>query len=252
MERILVSTESGGLGAIQKLLEIVEAWEGRDVKAIYRFRKKGDIWEIAFQGQTKLLNDLKGLHYLSILLGQPGRTYSPEDLVREAGEIPPLPHSVEKDFNREGDDDEPWHRDQDQSQFDREEEGMDWLGDGRGGFGRILTEDAENRLNRRKADLIVEIGSATRAGDQEAAEKLKSEKSSVERSLRSNRGLRGRLRESGSDLKRTFDRVGKAIRKARAVIEQELPVLDRHLEAALDLTHSRWVYQAEQSIPWEL
>ena len=45
------------------------------------FRREGDYWSLAFDGQSVTLRDLKGLHYLARLLGAPGREFHVLDLV---------------------------------------------------------------------------------------------------------------------------------------------------------------------------
>ena len=45
------------------------------------FRREGDYWSVAFEGQTVRLRDLKGLRYLARLLADPGREFHVLDLV---------------------------------------------------------------------------------------------------------------------------------------------------------------------------
>src|SRR5215216_4149900 len=49
------------------------------------FRREGDYWSVAFEGQTVRLRDLKGLRYLARLLGDPGREFHVRDLVAGEG-----------------------------------------------------------------------------------------------------------------------------------------------------------------------
>src|SRR5215216_314215 len=51
----------------------------------YVFRREGDYWSVAFEGQTVRLRDLKGLRYLARLLGDPGREFHVRDLVAGEG-----------------------------------------------------------------------------------------------------------------------------------------------------------------------
>src|SRR5258708_38330934 len=45
------------------------------------FRREGDYWSVVFEEHTVRLRDLKGLHYLARLLGDPGREFHVLDLV---------------------------------------------------------------------------------------------------------------------------------------------------------------------------
>src|SRR5215203_5445790 len=49
------------------------------------FRREGDYWSVAFEGQIVRLRDLKGLRYLARLLGDPGREFHVRDLVSVEG-----------------------------------------------------------------------------------------------------------------------------------------------------------------------
>ena len=49
------------------------------------FRREGDYWLVAFEGQIVRLRDLKGLRYLARLLGDPGREFHVRDLVAVEG-----------------------------------------------------------------------------------------------------------------------------------------------------------------------
>ena len=45
------------------------------------FRREGDFWTIAYEGQLIRLRDTRGLRYLALLLAQPGREFHAADLV---------------------------------------------------------------------------------------------------------------------------------------------------------------------------
>ncbi len=49
------------------------------------FRREGDVWAIAYAGKEIRLRDMRGLHYLSQLLRQPGREVHASELVRLGG-----------------------------------------------------------------------------------------------------------------------------------------------------------------------
>jgi hypothetical protein len=42
--------------------------------------RRGDLWHLNFRGTTMVLADLKGLHYLDVLLAEPGREHRAVDL----------------------------------------------------------------------------------------------------------------------------------------------------------------------------
>jgi hypothetical protein len=67
------------------------------------FRREGDYWTLTFTGTTVRLRDLKGLHYLSTLLRDPGRELHVVDLAggsRETTDAPPLLDAQAKEMYR--------------------------------------------------------------------------------------------------------------------------------------------------------
>jgi hypothetical protein len=55
------------------------------------FRREGDYWTLAYQGELARLRDVKGLGYLACLLGRPGREVHVLELVGAVDGPPPRP-----------------------------------------------------------------------------------------------------------------------------------------------------------------
>lgn len=64
----------------------------------HTFRCEGDTRTISFNGETVVLNDLKGLRYLERLLAEPNREFHVLDLLAvERGSLPTAPHATDPD-----------------------------------------------------------------------------------------------------------------------------------------------------------
>jgi hypothetical protein len=59
--------------AVSLLRELLATGRGRASPEEHVFRREGEYWTIAYDGQVIRLRDAKGLHYLVRLLRQPGR-----------------------------------------------------------------------------------------------------------------------------------------------------------------------------------
>ncbi|MBI4515250.1 MAG: hypothetical protein HY699_05470 [Deltaproteobacteria bacterium] len=64
-----------------------------DSQDLFTFRREGEYWTIAYQGNVLRLRDRKGLQYLAHLLHHPGEYYSVLDLSSWAGGPKPLDES---------------------------------------------------------------------------------------------------------------------------------------------------------------
>ncbi|MGZ5396455.1 MAG: hypothetical protein ACXWEI_13590, partial [Mycobacterium sp.] len=65
--------------------------------------RRGDLWHLAFRGTTWMLADLKGLHYLAVLLAEPGREHRALDLCggqEVAADIPVIDEDARQAYRR--------------------------------------------------------------------------------------------------------------------------------------------------------
>lgn len=89
-----------------ELGEVAPPKAARDV-----FRRKGDYWTISWRGESRLVRDVRGLHYVAHLLRHPGREFHALDLVDPNGSgalrsdgIPALDSEAKATYRRRLDD----------------------------------------------------------------------------------------------------------------------------------------------------
>jgi tetratricopeptide (TPR) repeat protein len=171
------------------------------------FRREGEYWTIAYEGQTFRLRDTKGLTYLAELLDNPAREFLALDLARLGGE-----HSAD-DLPRLG--------------F-----GSLIAGDP-GDAGPLLDHQAKVEYRRRLEDLREEIEHAERANDRERATRAREEIDFLTHELARASGLGGRDRKAASAVERARQSVTIAIRTTLKRITENNPALGRHLAATV-------------------
>lgn len=169
------------------------------------FRREGDVWAIAFSGESFRLRDLKGLRYLARLLAEPGRELHCLDLVaaERAGERPP-------------------------PEAKGPEPGLDpgSLGDA----GEILDPEAKGAYRERLTELERELEEARLLRDPERRARAEVERQQLESELARACGLGGRDRRACSASERARVAVRQAIRTALERIADHGPALAEHLE----------------------
>ena len=170
------------------------------------FRREGDFWTVAYEGNVARLKDSKGLRYLSQLLRHPGREFHTIELAGlEAdpaggtGKAPPAELSV--------------------SRLESGEE--------------ILDSRARAEYRERLADLHGELEEARGHNDAGRVERLESEIETLERELAAALGFAGRGRKATPVAERSRVAVTKAIREAITRIERHIPPLGQHLRKTI-------------------
>jgi tetratricopeptide (TPR) repeat protein len=147
-------------------------------------RREGDLWTLEFRGRTSRFKDLRGLLYLSRLLGSPGIEVHVLDLVTEGGA------SGGEAFALGGD------------------------------LGPVLDATAKAALRSRLEDLREREEEADRNNDRESAARARAEIERLAHELSSAVGLGGRDRRQGGAAERARASVTKAIRAAIRLIER--------------------------------
>jgi tetratricopeptide (TPR) repeat protein len=164
------------------------------------FRREGEYWSIVFEGDAFRLRDLKGLRYLSRLLGEPGREFHVLDLVAaERGPAPVMTLS---------------------------EPGLQAPGDA----GEVLDAQARAAYRERVKALEEDIEEARSFGDPDRAARAEGERDFLVRELAGAVGLGGRGRRIGSDVERARVGVTQAIRTALGRIREQSAQLGAHLD----------------------
>ena len=190
------------------------------------FRREGDYWSIVFAGCTIKLRDMKGLHHLSRLMGEPGREFHSVDLVA-------------LDRGDAGTDDAHLVRELTPS-FDH-------------GAGELLDARAKEVYRRRLEEIAEDVEEARGFGDSERVARAESEREFLVRELSRAVGLSGRDRRAGATSERARASVTRAIRHAMTRIGAEHALLGEHLDRAVR-TGTYCVYLPDPRVPadWTL
>jgi hypothetical protein len=170
------------------------------------FRREGEYWSVAFQGQTVRLRDLKGLGYLARLLARPGRDFHVLELVADAtGGAVDVGADAQAGLTISL--------------------GLD--------AGVLLDAQAKKAYRRRLAEIDQDCEQALAMGDQAQAEQAQVERDFLVRELARAVGLGGRDRRAASMSERARASVTRAIRHAMAHIHEHHPALGAHLERTI-------------------
>jgi AAA ATPase domain len=169
------------------------------------FRREGEYWAIAYEGDAFRLKDSKGLRYLARLLAEGGRELHALDLV--AGESAPdrAAHHVESAR----------------------------VSSAPGDAGEILDARAKAEYRGRLNELEEEAEEARALGDIERAARADEERQVLVTELARALGLGGRDRRAASPSERARVSVTRAIRAALARIREHSPTLGEHLERTI-------------------
>jgi tetratricopeptide (TPR) repeat protein len=199
----LVTAEELGMPALAArltaLLETGNAEVPTPAPRAAVFRREGEYWSIAFEGDTFRLRDSKGLRYLAVLLARPGHEVLALDLASvgpERGGPGPAP-----------------------------DDGLSLEG---GGI-EVLDRQARDAYRRRLEDLRDSVVEAESWGDTERAARAREEMEFLARELAAGMGLGGRPRSAVSPAERARQSVTKAIKGALARVSEQSPALGAHL-----------------------
>jgi hypothetical protein len=189
------------------------------------FRREGEYWAIAYEGDAFRLKDSKGLRYLARLLAERDRELHALDLV--AGE-----HAPER-------------------AAERVEPGL--IASAPGDAGEILDARAKTEYRRRLTELEEEAEEARALGDVERAALAEEERQVLVTELARALGLGDRDRRAASPSERARVSVTRAIRAALARIREHSPTLGEHLERTIRTgTFCSYVPDPRAPIDWRL
>ncbi len=182
------------------------------------FRREGDYWSVVFEEHTVRLRDVKGLHYLARLLGDPGREFHVLDLV--VG--------------------------------DRVEPGTA-SASGESDSGELLDPQAKESYRRRLVEIETDIEEARAMGDSGRAAQADAERDFIVRELSRAFGLGGRNRRAGSASERARVSVTRAVRQAMARIQEHNSPLGEHLDRAIRTgTYCTYLPDSRVPVAWRL
>lgn len=191
-----------------------------------RLLREGDYWTINFDGRTIRIKDLKGIHYLARLLGEPGREFHVLDLVA-------IEHPRPRDTR------EPSHADDLDSTF--------------GDAGLILDDQARTAYRRRLDEIDHDIDDARASGDPGRMQQAEVEREFLVRELSNAFGIGGRSRKAGAASERARVAVTRALRTAIGHIGDHHGSLGEHLDHAVR-TGTYCCYQPDPGRPsrWQI
>lgn len=160
-------------------------------KEQYVFRKKGQSWELTFEGRTVFVRESKGVLYLAELLRSPGREVFVAELFGAARGVAHVPV---------------------------------------GTAGEIIDNKARRDYRQRAEDLKFQLAEAEKNNDSGRCESIRMELEELADQILAGQGLAGRRRRSQDDRDRIRKSVSMAIERAIGTIRKHAPALGEHLD----------------------
>jgi hypothetical protein len=169
------------------------------------FLRHNDYWTIRYHGHVALLKSARGLHYLAVLLREPGREFHVTELLASPMDVStPAAVAAKGRVTR------------------RLCAGIP-----------MLDAQAKTEYKRRIKDLRQELDQAERFNDPQRKTEVQNELQGIADHLASAIGLGGRDRKASSDSERARSAVTKCIKKAIREIGEAIPSLGHHLAARI-------------------
>ena len=209
---------------------IGEAGDGAlDPPERFVFRKRGEVWEIAYEGDPFFLTDIKGLHHIAHLLRSPGTDVNVNELVAAVEKH--LPDPAAKRY----DEDLP--------------EGVSDLGDDY----QQLGQKAKREIRARLQELDEEIRIGAQIADDARAEKAQAEKDEILAYYGAAIGLAGRSRRFTDEHERARQIVQKAVSLAIKRIGKHDSGLADYLGSTINTGHTCFYHpDPDNPIDWKL
>ncbi len=204
--------------------EIVETAAAPQASADNSFRKTGDFWTIAFEGESLTMRDAKGLNYIARLLADPGRELHVFDLIGGGNGALPAGATAKSAEAPVGD---------------------------LGSAGELLDPQARAEYRARLDELKSELDDAEGANDVGRAARLREEMEFLSQELSAAFGLGGRARKASDATERARKAVSGRINESVARIRKEHAALGAHLTNAIRLG-TFCEYRPERPTTWEL
>jgi len=164
-----------------------------------------DYWTIRYHGHTALLKSTRGLHYLAVLLRDPGREFHVRELLARPMDVSTPVCSSRREWTRPR---------------------------LYGGF-PVLDAQAKAEYKRRINDLRKDLNQAERFNDLQRKTEVQNELQAIVDYLASAVGLGGRDRKTSSGAERARSAVTKCIKKTIRKIGEAIPSLGYHLAARI-------------------
>jgi hypothetical protein len=187
-----------------------------------RFRRDGDVWTIAFEGRLVRMRDLKGLHFLQMLLRHPGRDFHVLELMElMTGDGAAHGSAIRRDAGAAAP--------------------------------AVLDAKAKAAYRRRVAELQAELAEAESWNDTGRVENARAEMEALTAQLAAGVARGGRDRRLPSAAERARATVTKSIRTVIAKLTKEHPPLADHLRGRVRTGYfCTYVADADRGVSWEL
>lgn len=174
------------------------------------FQRRGEFWQMSFEGETRYFKDSVGIGYIARLLIQPHKIISAVTLLAARAGIDPLVAA--------------------------------------GTSGEVLDAESRQRYGQRYTDLLDEVQEAKDNNDLGRIEKAERELTDLTVQLAAAFDLRGRPRQQ-SDAEKVRRSVSEAVRRDIERITGEHEPLGRHLTASI-FSGADFRYAPEREIDW--
>ena len=190
----------------------------------FLFVEPNDYCTVRYQGHGALLKSTRGLHYLAILLHNPGREFHVTELLAHPWNAPgpgagPVPKGV--------------------------------VGGLFSGF-PVLDAQAKAEYKRRINELRHELEEAERFNDTHRKTEIQSELQALCENLASAVGFGGRDRKISSDAERARSAVTKCIKKAIQSIGEAIPALGYHFAVSIKTGYfCSYNPHPDHPVPWK-
>ncbi len=195
------------------------------------FCRNGLGWTIRFGGKEIQCRESLGADYVSILLQDPDRWVSAEELRAIGSDYYADVQLGEKFCNNE--------YEQSLVRYRRKEDS------------ECLTDKkAQDEIRARFEGLDSQIDEAEKRGDLDKAQQLDEERAKLERHLKSATGLRGRRRKWTDDQTKAANAVTQALARFYKNLETEHPQLSKHLKMSIIRDEGHYRYTPTAPIHW--
>src|SRR6266487_484695 len=196
------------------------------------FRREGEYWSVAYEGDIVRVKDAKGLRHLARLLAHPGREFHAAELEAAEGRVAPAASVGSRG---------------------RAESGELTVRLDLGDAGELLDATAKAAYKARLEELQAELDEAEGFNDPVRAAKARQEMDFLVDELARAVGLGGRDRRAASHAERARLNVTRAIRAAMANLARADPSLGRHLAATIRTgRYCSYTPDPRAPIAWEL
>ena len=198
-------------------------------KSLSTFRREGDFWIVAHNGNTSRLRNIKGLVYVAHLLERPGERVHVIDLVQAI--------EGSADTTRDG--------------TDARAQGLA-VQHGLGDAGELLDAQALDEYRGRQSELRAELEAAQRDNDPRRAEAARHELELITDEISSAVGQYGRGRKAQAHSERASSLVTKHIRSAIDLVRRNDPQLATHFDRSIQTgAHCAYLPESREKIDWQ-